>query len=255
MILVLDVGNTSTTLGLMDGERAVHTWRIRTDPRTTDELGGLLLQLLSHRGVEPSAVRGAMASLVVPAVRYAVEEACRRYLGVECLFVGKGTKIGMKLRVDNPREVGADRIVNAVSALHRWGAPVVVVDAGTATTVDAVNADGEYVGGVIAPGFRVAGEALFAHAAQLPHVEMVAPPPGVIGRNTAHAVQSGLFHGYVGMLDALARQVRLALDPNARVVATGDYAPMFADASSEIREIDRMLALRGLALLYERNTR
>ena len=161
----------------------------------------------------------------------------------------------MKLRVDNPREVGADRLVHAGAAFERFGGPGVVVDAGTSLTVDAVNRDGEFVGGVIAPGFRVAGEALFASAAQLPHVEMGVPPAGVIGRNTAHAVQSGLFHGYVGMLDALARGVRLQLDPAARVIATGDYAAMFADASTEIAEVDRGLALRGLALLYARHKR
>jgi len=258
VILVLDVGNTSTTIGVLDGERLVHTWRIRTDPRTTDELGSLLLQLLAHRGVEPDVLVGAMAGLVVPSMRYAVEEACRRYLAIECRFVGQGTRTGMKLRVQNPREVGADRIANAVAALHRWGGPVVVVDLGSATTVDAVNGAGEFVGGAIAPGFRVAGEALFGHAAQLPRVELAPPPAGVIGRNTRHAVQSGLFHGFVGMIDHLATQVRAAMAPAddpglVRVVGTGDYATLFQDASQEIGEVDRLLTLRGLGLLYERN--
>jgi len=258
LILVLDVGNTSTMLGVLDGERMVHTWRIRTDPRTTDELGSLLLQLLAHRGVEPDALVGAMGGVVVPSMRYAVEEACRRYLDIECRFVGQGTRTGMKLRVQNPREVGADRIANAVGALHRWGGPVVVVDLGSATTVDAVNGQGEFVGGVIAPGFRVAGEALFAHAAQLPRVELAPPTGGVIGRNTQDAVQAGLFHGFVGLVDHLAAQVRAALAPDddpgsVRVVATGDYATLFQEASREIGEVDRLLTLRGLGLLHERN--
>jgi len=255
VILVLDVGNTTTTLGVVDGERVVHTARVRTDPRTTDELGVLLVQLLTHRGVAPADLQGAICSSVVPSVRYAVEEACRRYLEVDCVQVGKGIKTGMKLRVDNPREVGADRIVNAVAALHRWGGPVVVVDFGTATTVDAVNHKGEYVGGVIAPGFRVAGEALFERAAQLPRVEVARPSGGVIGTNTVHAMQSGLWNGTLGMVDHLARAVRLELDPEARVVATGGYAQLFGEASQEITEVDRFLTLRGLALLYRRNVR
>ncbi len=260
MILVLDVGNTSTTLGLLDGERMVHTWRIRTDPRTTDELGSLLVQLLAHRGVGPEQVEGAMSCVVVPSMRYAVEGACRRYLDVECRFVGQGTRTGMKLRVQNPREVGADRIANAVAALHRWGGPVVVVDLSTATTVDAVSGEGEFVGGLIAPGFRTSGEALFEHAAQLPRVELAPPEGGVIGRNTRHAVQAGLFHGFVGLVDHLAAEVRRAMAPeddpaSVRVVGTGDYASLFQGASREIGEVDRLLTLRGLGVLYDRNQR
>lgn len=253
MILALDVGNTSTTLGVVNGDRVEHTWRIRTDPRTTDELGVLLLQLLTQRGVTPESIRGAMSCVVVPSMRYAVEEACRRYLSVECRFVGQGTRTGMKLRVQNPREVGADRIANCVAALHERGGPVVVVDLGTATTLDAVNASGEFMGGLIAPGFRTSGEALFTHAAQLPRVELALPEEGFIGRNTRHAVQAGLFHGFVGLIDHLARQVRMALDPAAEVVATGDYASLFADASQEISRVDRLLTLRGLGLLHDRN--
>ena len=167
-------------------------------------------------------------------------------------------RTGMKLRVQHPRTLGADRIANAVAAHARWGGPVGIVDLGTATTVDAVNGRGEFVGGAIAPGFRASGESLFRSAAQLPRVELIAPQGGVIGRNTEDAVQAGLFHGFVGMLDHLARSMREALAPDddpstVCVVGTGDYAVLFQDASAELREVDRMLTLRGLALLYARN--
>jgi type III pantothenate kinase len=251
-ILVIDVGNTNTVLGLIDGEQIVHTWRISTLPRTTDELGALILQLLAHRSVEPSTIRGAICSSVVPSQVYTVEKACRRYLDATCLIVGRKLKTGMRIRTDNPREVGADRIVNAVAAIALWGGPVIVVDYGTATTLDCVNALGEYVGGVIAPGLRISEEALYSRTAQLPRVEL-ARPDSVIGRNTVHAMQSGLFYGYVGLVDSLIDRVRAELDPAARVVATGGYANLLASGSTRIQEVDPFLTLRGLALLYARN--
>jgi type III pantothenate kinase len=254
MILAFDVGNTSTTLGVLGGEGIV-TARVRTDPRTTDELGVLLVQLLRNRGVEPEVLRGAICATVVPSMRYAIEQACRRYLGLQCLHVGPGLKTGLKLRVANSREVGADRIVNAVAALARYGGPAIVVAFGTATTVDAVNGAGEFVGGVIAPGFRTAGDALFENAAQLPRVEVARPKGGVIGRDTVHALQSGLWNGTLGMVDHLVRQVRDELGGRARVVATGPYSELFGPASSEIDEVQRFLTLEGLGLIYERNQR
>lgn len=253
MLLVLDVGNTNTVVGLVDGLDVRETFRIRTAPRTTDELGMLLLGLLQQRGFEPSVLTGAICGSVVPSVLYGIEKACRRYLSVEPLFVGRGLKTGMKVRTDNPREVGADRIVNAVAALDRFGGPVVVVDFGTATTLDCVNGRGEYVGGAIAPGLRVSEEALFERTAQLPRVE-VAKPPSAIGRNTRHAMQSGLFYGYVGLVDALARRCRSELDGEATVVATGGLARLISAECSAIDEVDTFLTLRGLAMLYARNT-
>lgn len=253
MILVVDVGNTNTVFGLMDGLQVAHTWRVSTLDRTTDELGVLLLQLLAHRGVVPGpALTGAICSSVVPSQVYTIEKAVRRYLGVECLLVGRKLKTGMRIRTDNPREVGADRIVNAVAAIDRWGGPIVVVDCGTATTLDCVNADHDYVGGVIAPGLRISEEALFTHTAQLPRVEL-ARPPAVIGKNTVHAIQSGLYWGYAGLVDALIERCREELAPGARVVATGGYANLVATASRRIDEVDVHLTLRGLALLYARN--
>lgn len=252
MLLVIDVGNTNTVLGLLDGERVVHTFRISTIPRTTDELGLLMVQLLAHHGHRTSDIHGAICGSVVPSVVYTIEKACRRYIGVECLMVGRKLRTGMKVRTDNPREVGADRIVNAVAAIARWGGPVIVVDFGTATTFDCVNAADEYVGGAIAPGFRISEEALFSKTAQLPRVE-VQRPPSAIGTNTVRAMQSGLFWGYVGLVDQLARKCRDELGGRARVVATGGLAQLIAAESEMIEEVDAHLTLRGLAILYERN--
>jgi type III pantothenate kinase len=253
VLLVIDVGNTNTVLGLMEDTEVRDTFRISTVPRTTDELGVLILQLLAHRGYGADSVTGAILSSVVPSLVYTVEKACRRYLGVDMMIVGRDKlKTGMNLRTDNPREVGADRIVNAVAAKERWGAPVIVVDFGTATTVDCVNAQGEYVGGTIAPGFRISEEALVSKTAKLPRVE-VRRPPSAIGKNTVHAIQSGLFFGYVGLVDGLARRCRSELDPAARIIATGGLANLIASESELIEEVDPHLTLRGLALLYKWN--
>lgn len=253
MILVVDVGNTNTVLGLLEGTEVRHTFRITTMPRTTDELGVLLLTLLQHRGIAAGVIEGAICSSVVPSVVYTIEKAIRRYLGLELLIVGRRLKTGIRIQTDNPREVGADRIVNAVAALERWGGPILVIDFGTATTVDCVTAEGVYVGGAIAPGFKISEEALFTRTAQLPRVE-VAKPPSPIGRNTVHAMQSGLFWGYVGLVDALATRCRAELDPRARVVATGGLSSLIAAESTTIEEVDAWLTLRGLALIYARNT-
>lgn len=253
MILVIDVGNTNIVVGLMEGQEVRHTFRISTQDRTTDELGALLLQLLSHRKVDPGALSGCIVSSVVPTAVYTVEKACRRYLGVEPLILGRDRlKTGMNVRTDNPREVGADRIVNSVAALHKWGAPIIIVDMGTATTLDCVNAAGEYVGGAIAPGFKISEEALFSRTAKLPRIE-VQRPPAAIGKNTVHAMQSGLLYGYVGLVDSLARRLRAELDPKARVVATGGLASLIANDSETIEEVDTHLTLRGLALIFQWN--
>ncbi|HHO51193.1 MAG TPA: type III pantothenate kinase [Deltaproteobacteria bacterium] len=252
MVLVIDVGNTNTMLGLLDEQRIVQTWRISTVARTTDELGGLLLQLLANRGAGPSDVDGAICCCVVPSLVYTVEKACLRYLSVECLRVGRGIKTGMPIHTDNPREVGADRIVNAVAAIERGGGPVIVVDFGTATTFDCVDARHAYVGGVIAPGLRISEEALFDRTAQLPRVELQRPP-SVIGRNTVNAVQSGLFYGYAGLVDSVVDRIRGELGADARVVATGGYANLLATVSERIEEVDVYLTLRGLGVLHARN--
>lgn len=252
MLLVIDVGNTHTVLGLFERDSLHVQFRITSEPRTTDELGCLLLQLFDVHSLAPTDVHGAIVSSVVPSVLYTVEKACRRYLEVEPLVVGRGVKTGMRIRTDNPREVGADRIVNAVAAVQQWGSPIVVVDFGTATTFDCVDARGDYVGGAIAPGLKISEEALFSRTAKLPRVD-IARPRQAIGTNTITAIQSGLFWGYVGLVDGLAHQVRSELDPRAPVVATGGLATLVASASEEIREVAPRLTLRGLHILYHRN--
>lgn len=253
MLLVIDVGNTTTVLGLYRGDALAHTFRIRTDiQRTTDEYGLLYRHLFGLHGLGPAEVTGAIVSSVVPSVLYGMEKACRRYLDVEPLVVGRKLRTGMNVRMDNPREVGADRIVNSVAAIDRWGGPIIVVDFGTATTFDCVNGAGEYVGGAIAPGFKISEEALFTKTAKLPRVE-VERPTRAIGTNTVAAMQSGLYFGYVGLVDALAARCRAELHPEARVVATGGFANLVARESTMIQEVDPHLTLHGLRLLHLRN--
>ena len=257
MLLVIDVGNTNIVIGALEGERVRHRWRISSIERTTDEMGMLLLQLLSHEGIAPADVQGVCVSCVVPSILYAIEKASRSYLDQEALVVGSGIRTGMKVRVDNPREVGADRIVNSVAAFARHGGPLVVVDFGTATTFDCVSEDGAYVGGAIAPGFRISAEALFASAAKLPKVE-VERPERAIGTNTVQSMQSGLFWGYVGLVDELARRCKAELattEESVRCVSTGGLANLVGRSCSEIDEVDDYLTLRGLRIIFGRNRR
>ncbi|MFT4976818.1 MAG: type III pantothenate kinase [Myxococcota bacterium] len=257
MLLALDVGNSHTVIGALgEGGAVTQRWRISTEARTTDELGLLLLQLLGHRGLSADDVRGVCVCCVVPSVLYTVENACRRYLGCEALVVGSGVRTGMRVRTDNPREIGADRIVNAIAAFEDGGGPLVVVGFGTATIFDCVSAQGDYLGGAIAPGFVISAEALFTRAARLPKVE-VERTERVIGTNTVEAMQAGMFWGYVGLTDELARRCKAELAPEGgavRCVATGRMANLIGRACSEIDAIDDTLTLRGLQIVYERNT-
>jgi type III pantothenate kinase len=261
MLLVIDVGNTNTVLGAFKGEKVVHRWRVTTGSRTTDEFGLLLLELLRHRDLGPEDVDGAVISCVVPSVLYTIEKACRRYLKQEALVVGRGIKTGMRVRTDNPREVGADRIVNSVAAFQRHGGPLVVVDFGTATTFDCVDVNGDYVGGAIAPGFRISADALFERTAKLPRVE-VERPDKAIGTNTIASMQSGLFWGYVGLVDELSRRCKAELleglevqkaPGSAMVVATGGLANLVGRGCDEIDEVDDDLTLQGLRILHGLN--
>lgn len=253
MILVIDVGNTNIVLGLVDGEEVLETFRISTAARTTDELGLLMLQLFAHRGIDKTQISGAIVGTVVPSVLYTIQKACKRYLDHDPLVVGKKLKTGIRVRMDNPKEVGADRVVNAVAAVAKWGAPIIVVDFGTATTFDCVDAAGDYVGGVIAPGFRISEEALVNRTAQLPRVEVMRPP-SVIGKNTVHAMQAGLLFGYAGLVEALGRRCKEELGGNPKVVATGGLATLISSECTVIEEVDPNLTLRGLAMLYAMNT-
>lgn len=255
MLLVIDVGNTNTVLGLFDGGQVTRRFRIQTDVRrTADETGVLLADLFRHAGLDGSAVEGAIVSCVVPDTLRTLTETCRRYFGVDPMVVGPGVRTGMPILADNPREVGADRIVNAVAAFELVKAACIVVDFGTATTFDCISHKGQYLGGVIAPGYQISADALFSRTSKLPRVE-VARPPRVIGRNTVHSMQSGLFYGYVSLVDGVVARIKSEMKAPTvpRVLATGGLAAVLAEASEAIEQVEEDLTLEGLRLLYARN--
>ncbi|HET6923044.1 MAG TPA: type III pantothenate kinase [Anaeromyxobacteraceae bacterium] len=253
MLLAIDVGNTNTVLGVFEGAALRQNWRVETSHvRTSDEWGILTRQLFAAVSLDPAGVDAVAVSSVVPPLAQALEQMAQRYFGRKPLFVGPGVKTGMPILYDNPREVGADRVVNAVAAWQRWKCGLVVVDFGTATTFDAISPRGEYLGGAICPGIAISMEALFRHAARLPRVEF-ARPPQVVGRNTVHSMQSGLVYGYVGLVDGLCDRMREELGFPAKVVATGGLAPLLAGVSRTISEVDEHLTLEGLRLVHELN--
>ncbi len=249
MLLAVDVGNTQTVLGLFDGDRLVDTWRVTTDrSRTGDELVVLLGGLL-----DPDAVDGICLSTTVPLLLREWERLADRWAHAPLLAVGPGIRTGIPIRYDDPREVGPDRIVNSVAAKERYGAPVIVVDFGTSTNFDVVSREGEYVGGVLAPGIETSMDALFARAARLVKVDYV-EPPSVIGKTTVAGLQSGLVYGFAGQVDGIVAAIRRELDaPEARVVATGGLAELVATHSATIEEVDPFLTLEGLRLVWELN--
>lgn len=253
LLLAVDVSNTNTKLGLFEGERLLTSFRITTDrARTGDELGVLVSGLFGQERIEREEVHGVAIASVVPPLRWALEEFVRRWLGREPLFVEPGVKTGMRVLFDNPAEIGADRVVNGVAAFALVGGPAVVVDFGTATTFDVVSTAGEYLGGVIAPGMQISAEALFTRAARLPLVA-VEKPPRVVGRNTVHCLQSGLFHGYVGLVEGILERIRAELGEEPKVIATGGHAEIVAAETARIHRVEPALTLTGIRLVWARN--
>src|SRR5271165_1396422 len=263
MLLVLDVGNTNTVLGVFEANPAGHgivrygrliaNWRVSTaKTQTVDEYGVLFRNLFAMHELEVSSVQGTVISSVVPPLDSTLREVCERYFHSRPLFIEPGVKTGMPVHYDNPAEVGADRIVNSVAAFEKFGGPCIVVDFGTATTFDVVSKNGEYLGGVITPGIGISADALFARTARLPRVD-IRMPPRVLATNTVNSLQSGLYYGYLGLIDGILERLIAELGDNVSVVATGGLAALMGGGSKYIREIDDLLTLEGLRIIYERN--
>lgn len=254
MLLVIDVGNTNIVLGVYDGQTLKGHWRISTDRmRTTDEYGVIIMNLFLHdKTVNAEDIEGVIISSVVPPLMPTLERVSIRYFNVEPLIVGPGTKTGMAIKYENPREVGADRIVNAVAAYEQYGGPLIIIDFGTATTYCAVLANGDYIGGVITPGVMISAEALFQRAAKLPRIE-VKDPGQVINRNTVSSMQSGMFYGYVGQVEGLVARMKAEMPQGVKVVATGGLAQLISSATECIDYVEPMLTLEGLRLIYDKN--
>jgi len=249
-LLVVDVGNTNVVLGIYRGDVLAGSWRLATArERTADEYGILTKQLI---GDVVGNLDGAIVSSVVPPLNSAFAGMIEQHFGIEPLFVEPGVKTGIAIHVDNPQEVGADRIVNCVAAFERYGGPTIIVDFGTATTFDVVTANAEYVGGVIAPGLNISAEALFARASRLPRVD-IRRPPTVIGTNTVVNMQSGLYFGYLGLVDGILARMKSELPPLKKILATGGLAALLAPDSEYIEEVVDDLTLEGLKIIYDRN--
>jgi type III pantothenate kinase len=253
MLLALDVGNTNTVIGVFDGQALLTHWRLSTRREgTRDEYGILIKGLFDFAGLAFQGVSAVIISSVVPPLQGPLEEMARQYFGVEPMVVGPGIKTGMPILYESPRDVGADRIVNAVAAFEAYGGPCIVVDFGTATTFDAISVRGEYLGGAICPGIGISSEALFQQAAKLPRVDILRPKV-IIGRNTVGSMQAGLFYGYLSLVEGVVTRMRAELGGRAAVVATGGLAQLLLTESTAVDHVDPLLTLTGLRIIFERN--
>lgn len=252
-LLAIDIGNTNIVMGVFEGEKIIASWRIATSVhRTADEYAATLFNLLPMNGIRPERIRSAILCSVVPPLEPTFERMCQNYLGIAPLVVGEGLRSGVRIAIDNPREAGADRVVNAMAAHHLYGGPLIVIDMGTATTFDAVSKEGDYLGGAIAPGIEIAAEALFTRTAKLPRVELQMPKRA-IGRNTVAAMQSGIVFGYIGLIEAIVSRIRQELGGQARTIATGGLSQLLAKETSCIEIVNLDLTLIGLRLIHELN--
>lgn len=253
MILTMDIGNTNIKTALFEGGEMVRYWRVSTNKNyTSDEYGILLTSLFAHQGVSAEQVEGIVISSVVPTINYTIDHMCQNYFHLTPMFLGPGVKTGINIRYENPRELGSDRIANAVAAYEEYGGPVIFIDFGTASTFGVVDEKGSFLGGSIFPGIKLASEALSSGTAKLPRFELTRPDT-VIGRTTLTNLQSGMYYGYVGMLEHIVSRMQQELGKNAKVVATGGMAQLLAQESKVIDHVDGQLTLKGLHLIYERN--
>jgi type III pantothenate kinase len=255
MLLCIDVGNTNIVMGVLDQDEIIGNWRVRTEKdATSDELGILICNLFQSSKISMEKVENIIISCVVPPLLNALKDLSSRYFKIKPMVVGQGLKTGMPIRYDNPREVGADRIVNSVAAYEKHKCGLIIVDFGTATTFDCVSNDGAWIGGVIAPGVIISSEALFEKASKLPRVEIFSLPKNIIAKDTISAMNAGILYGYTGLVDGIVKRIKKEIDHEVKVIATGGIAPLIAKESETIEETDENLTLEGLKILFMRNS-